>query len=197
MNKDTTYFDPRQRDSLPEAGADADISASAQDTPRADGTPPARGDSSSPDIFDRIMSARLLRPLKPLYNRYKEILLYVFFGALTTLVSLATFYFFANVLNVHELISNAVSWIFAVTFAYVTNRTWVFEDKAHTRSGVIREASAFYGGRLATLGFEELVILVFVTILGFNDMLIKVLASVGVLVLNYVISKLIVFKKEK
>ena len=149
------------------------------------------------DIFDRIMDTRLMRPFGPLYRRYKEILLYVFFGALTTLVSFATFYLFADVFGIHELIANVISWIFAVTFAYITNRIWVFADKAYSRRGIMREAASFYGGRLATLGFEELILLIFVTVLGFNDMIVKIAASVGVLVLNYIISKLIVFRKEK
>lgn len=147
------------------------------------------------DIFDRIMSARLFRPLYPLYRKYKEILLYVFFGGLTTVVSFVTFWFFAEPVGMHELIANAISWIFAVTFAYITNRIWVFDSKVDSKKGMLREASAFYGGRLATLGFEELVLFIFVTWLGYNELLMKVIATVGVLILNYIISKLIVFRK--
>lgn len=148
------------------------------------------------DIFDRIMHTRLLRPLEPFYRKNKEILLYILFGGLTTVVSIATFWLFGTVLGVHELIANVLSWIFAVTFAYLTNRTWVFDSRVSDTRGIVREAASFYGGRLLTLGFEEAVLAVFVTWLGMNEMLIKILATVGVLVLNYVISKLFVFRKD-
>lgn len=191
MNKDANLS--QGRDENVSADKSRVYGSSASSGNRANGEP---ADDEPRDIFDRIMYTRVMRPLRPLYTRYKEILLYVFFGALTTVVSFGTFYIFADLLNIHELIANVISWIFAVTFAYVTNRTWVFGDKAHTRSGIMREAAAFYSGRLATLGFEELVIFIFVTVLGFNDMIIKIIATVGVLVLNYIISKLVVFKKE-
>lgn len=149
------------------------------------------------DIFDRIMSLKIFRPLYPLYTRYKEILLYVFFGGLTTVIGFATFWLFTGPLGIHELKANVISWFFAVAFAYVTNRIWVFDSKADSKTGIVREAAAFYGGRLFTLGFEELMLLIFVTWLDYNEMLVKVIATVGVLILNYIISKLIIFKKPE
>lgn len=174
-------FKPSENTAVPETAGTATAGFPAQEKPA--------------DIFDRIMSLRLFGPLYPLYKKYKEILLYIFFGGLTTVVSFVTFWFFAEPMGIHELIANAISWIFAVTFAYITNRIWVFDSKVGTAAGVVREAAAFYGGRLATLGFEELVLFVFVTWLGYNELLIKILATVGVLILNYIISKLIVFRK--
>lgn len=147
------------------------------------------------DIFDRIMSLRIFRPFQPLYEKYKEILLYVFFGALTTVVSFGSFWLFAGPLGIHELTANVISWVLAVAFAYITNRIWVFSSKVESKTGMVREAASFFGGRLVTLVFEELVLLIFATWLGYNEMLIKVIATIGVLILNYIISKLIVFKK--
>ena len=142
------------------------------------------------------MKLPILRIFEPFYKKHKEILLYILFGGLTTVVSIATFWLFGTVMGIHELIANVISWIFAVTFAYVTNRVWVFDSQATGRSAILREAAAFYGGRLATLGFEEAMLAVFVTWLGANELLIKIIATFGVLVLNYIISKLFVFKKK-
>ncbi len=152
--------------------------------------------ASKKDIFDRVMEWSVLKPLQPFYKKNKEVLMYLLFGGLTTVVSLVTFWLFGTVMGIHELIANVISWVFAVTFAYVTNRIWVFDSKVTDRSGIIKEAVSFYLARLVTLLFEEVVILVFVTWLDLNEMLIKILATIGVLVLNYVFSKLVVFKKN-
>ena len=149
------------------------------------------------DIFDRLMHLPVLRIFEPFYKKHKEVLLYLLFGGLTTLVSIATFALFRKGLELNEHVSNVLSWILAVTFAYVTNRTWVFVDKAHTRAGVLREVVSFFGGRLATLLVEEAIIYVFITRLALPDMPVKIAAQVIVIILNYVISKLFVFRKNQ
>ena len=155
-----------------------------------------RADPMEPrkDIFDKIMSLRLLRPLWPFYHRFKEILLYLFFGGLTTVLSIALFWLFTGPCGMSALLGNAVDWIICVLFAYVTNRTWVFEEKAYGRKGILREAVSFIGGRLGTLAMEELVLFIGIDLLGMNSMLVKVVAQVLVVIGNYLISKFIVFK---
>lgn len=151
---------------------------------------------SGNDIFDRIMSWRVFRPLLPFYRKYKEPLLYLFFGGVTTVLSIFLYWLFAHPLGLDPLVANVVSWILCVAFAYVTNRTWVFRDKAHDPKGILREAASFVLGRLATLGMEELILYLGISVLGINDVLVKVIAQILVIVGNYVISKLIVFKKR-
>ena len=146
------------------------------------------------DIFDRIMDWKLFRPLRPFYSAHKEVLLYLFFGGLTTLVSILTFAFFTVALGIDVLWSNVLSWILAVSFAYVTNRTWVFVSRADTRAGVVREIASFFGGRVATLLMEEALLYVFITRLGLPAMPVKIAAQAAVIAANYVISKLFVFK---
>lgn len=124
----------------------------------------------------------------------REIIAYIFFGGLTTLVSIGAFALFDLVLGVDPLIANVISWVLAVFFAYVTNRRWVFDSQAKGARSVSAEMASFFGGRLLTLGIEELIILVFITWLGMNDMVIKVIAQIVVMVSNYLISKLIVFR---
>lgn len=135
--------------------------------------------------------------IRDLILKYKEILLYLIFGGLTTLVSIGSYALLNSVLGVNELIANVISWVLAVSFAYWTNRTWVFPDKAHTRQGILKEMASFYGGRLLTLGIEEMIIFIFITLLHCNSILIKIIAQVVVVVLNYVISKLVVFRKRQ
>ena len=134
-----------------------------------------------------------------LYKKYKEIINYLIFGVLTTVVSLATYYIcvftFLNPENPVELqIANIISWIFAVLFAYVTNRKYVFESK---EKNMIKEGIKFSGSRLITLFLDMLVMWLGVTILGFSDKIMKMVSQVLIIIGNYIISKLFVFKKEQ
>lgn len=131
--------------------------------------------------------------LSALYGKYKELILYVFFGGLATVVSIGAFLLFDAVMN--ELVANLLSWVITVGFAYWTNRTWVFRSQVRGK-GVWKEILTFYTGRLVTLGLEEGMLLVFVTLLGWNAALIKVAAQIVVLVGNYVISKLLIFRNK-
>ena len=99
-------------------------------------------------------------------------------------------------MGINELWANVLSWIVAVLFAYVTNRTWVFADKAHTKTGIAREMASFFGGRLATRGMEEALIAVFITWLGFPAMAVKIVSQIAVIAANYFISKFFVFKSK-
>lgn len=143
------------------------------------------------DLFDRLMRLPVLRLFYPFYSRHREALLYLFFGGLTTLVSWGSFYLFCYPLGWNELLANALSWVAAVLFAFFTNRTWVFT----ARGGVGREILLFFAARLATLGIEEALLFSFVTLLGFEAMAVKIIGNLLVLVLNYVFSKWIVFRK--
>ena len=148
------------------------------------------------DIFDCVMSWRALGFARPFYEKHKEVLLYVFFGALTTFVNLAVFYVFTAWIVIDVLAANALAWVAAVLFAYLTNRTWVFASRA-TGGAVLREVAGFFGGRVATLLFEEAVIWVFIRQLALPAMPVKLCAQVAIVILNYLISKLIVFRKKK
>ena len=149
----------------------------------------------TPDIFDRLMHLPVLRILEPFYRKNKEVLLYLFFGGLTTVVSLGTFWLFYSALGWNEHAANVLSWLLAVLFAFLTNRTWVFSATAQT--GFFRQMVNFYAGRLVTLGVEELLLFIFITCLHGNALAVKLAAQVVVIVLNYVVSKLWVFRKKK
>lgn len=151
-------------------------------------------DKDKRDIFDKLMSLPVLNLFEPFYKKNKEVLLYLFFGGLTFVISIASYAFFNISMGMNELIANLFSWVIAVSFAYITNRTWVFEDVSTGTKGILREIVLFTSGRVVTLVMEEIILLVFITLLHFNSMLIKVIGQVVVIVSNYFISKLVVFK---
>lgn len=155
-----------------------------------------RSEMQEKDIFDRIMELPVLRIVNPFYKKNKEILLYLFFGGLTFLVSISSYALFNIRIGWNALTANIASWILAVAFAYVTNRTWVFESSTDRGSTLIKEITGFVGGRIATLVIEELILFIFITEFEMNSVLVKIVAQVVVIALNYVISKMIVFKPE-
>lgn len=144
-----------------------------------------------------------MQKIKELYIKYKEIINYLIFGVLTTIVSLATKYLLlftildaSNALQLQ--IAVVVSWVVACLFAYITNRIWVFESKT---TSIIKEMAKFFMARLATLGMEMLIMFVFVTALGLNSdiwvVIWTLVSQVLIVIGNYVLSKLLVFKNEK
>ena len=149
------------------------------------------------DLFDRLFSCRMLKPLWPFWTRHREVLLYLLFGGLTTVVSIGSFWLCNDVLLLNEHIANTVSWILAVLFAFITNRLWVFQAATNGFGEFVKQLLRFYGGRLATFGVEELILLIFVTWLQFGGLVIKIAAQIVVIFLNYVVSKLFVFKNDK
>lgn len=136
--------------------------------------------------------------LLELYRKYKEIIHYLIVGGLTTVVSLGVYYgcvlTFLDPNSAAQLqAANILSWIAAVTFAYFTNRRFVFESRSTDR---LREAAAFYGSRVTTLLMDMGCMFLMVTLLGWNDKLAKLIVQVLVTVANYVLSKFLVFRKK-
>ncbi len=135
--------------------------------------------------------------IKTLYLNHKEIVNYLIVGVLTTLISLAVYYFcvstFLNPRNAFQLqAANVISWIISVLFAYFTNRKYVFESK---NPHILKEASAFFLARVSTLLMDMGIMFLCVTLMGMNDKIAKLISQVVVIVSNYVFSKLFVFKK--
>jgi putative flippase GtrA len=163
---------------------------------------------TKPDIFDRLMSKGFLKKFEPFYRLHKEILMYLFFGGCTTIVGIIFYAIPIMLINLPDVtlfgikintavqVSNVISWICAVTFAYVTNRTWVFEDKAHGAKDTARECFAFFAGRLVTLIIENILLNIAAASLGMDEIIAKIAVSVITVILNYIISKLFVFKEK-
>lgn len=168
----------------------------------------ANTENEKKDIFDRIMSQSFLKRFEPIYTKHKEVLLYLFFGGLTTVISWIFFAIPIKLLGLPDIeimgfaidansqVANVISWICAVTFAYVTNRIWVFTDKARGRGAIAAECVKFFAGRIVTLIIENILINIFTRSIGTGEMTAKIAVSIVTVILNYVISKLFVFKKS-
>ena len=96
----------------------------------------------------------------------------------------------------NEHIANIFSWILAVLFAFITNRIWVFNAPTNTNVEFVRQMLSFFGGRILTLVIEEIIIFIFITKLEFDSVIVKLIAQIIVIVMNYVVSKLFVFKNN-
>lgn len=134
-----------------------------------------------------------------IYKKNKEVINYLIFGFLTTLINLLTYFILTSILldasKVIELQSaNIISWITAVIFAYFTNRKYVFDSKNNNK---IKEIFSFFIARLATLVVDMIIMYLGVNILFLNDKFVKIISQIIVIVANYVLSKLFVFKKSK
>ena len=129
-----------------------------------------------------------------LYKQYREGMLYLFFGGLAFLLNVFLFTVFINI-KIDELIANIIAWIITVLFAYITNTIWVFSAKPKLMKQLLIQIFQFFSGRVVTLIIEEVMLLVFITILGINAMLIKFIAQIVVIVGNYIISKIWVYRK--
>lgn len=155
-----------------------------------------QGDATKRDIFDKLMSMPVLRIFEPFYKAHKEVLLYLLFGGLAFVVSIGTYAFFNVTVGINELVANILSWIITVAFAFLTNRVWVFNAPTKSAAEFMQQIISFFGGRVITLVIEEVILLVFITLLRFASMPVKVVAQVVIIVLNYVISKVLVFRKN-
>ncbi|MCM1024051.1 MAG: GtrA family protein [Prevotella sp.] len=134
-------------------------------------------------------------PIRNFYGRHESALLYVIVGGMTTVVSVAAQYVPAY-MGLPTEANTTISWIFAVTFAFFANKVWVFKDKSNSGKDWISQAAAFYGARAATyfmeLGFMSLT----VRVLNRNEYVMKLIAQVFILVINYLFSKLVIFRKK-
>ena len=143
------------------------------------------------------MFKRILEYCVSIYFKYKEVILYLVFGGLTTLVNIVSYAVFVRIINMGTVAGTSGAWLVSVIFAYITNKMFVFESKTDTFDLLVKECVSFFGCRLTT-GFLDVAIMYFsVDLLHFNDIVMKIISNVLVVILNYIFSKLFIFKKEK
>jgi len=131
-----------------------------------------------------------------LFKAHREGILYLFFGGCTTLVNILVYGGATRLAGLDPLWANTLAWVLSVLFAYGTNRTWVFNSRARGWVPVLKEAGGFFAARIATGLADQAIMAVCVTWLGWPDLPVKIAANVGVIVLNYVLSKWLVFRKK-
>ena len=126
----------------------------------------------------------------------KQIILYVIFGVLTTLVNIIAYYFFSSIININYLISNTIAWVIAVTFAYVSNKMYVFNSTSIDRTTIIKEFITFVNCRLTSGAVEIILLYLLVDVISIDDIIAKLLIGIIVVILNFMFSKIVVFKNN-
>ena len=134
--------------------------------------------------------------LKNLLIKYYDVITYLVFGVLTTLVNYLVYYPCLNLLELSASVSNVIAWAFAVAFAYLTNKPFVFRSHDWSWDTVLPELTKFVGCRIGSGAMETAILFLTVDLLRWDGNLWKVITSVLVVILNYAASKLLVFRKK-
>lgn len=132
-----------------------------------------------------------------LFQKYRSVIMYVIFGVCTTVVNIITYNLMYEVWHFSNVLSNVVAWVFAVIFAYITNKLWVFESMSLEKSLVFNEMLKFFSCRLGTGIMDIGIMYLAVDILKMNSMLWKIISNIIVIVVNYIMSKLVIFNKKE
>lgn len=138
----------------------------------------------------------MIQTIRALLRRHREIISYVFWGAMTTLVNYAAYFLLRNLLHIPLVTTNVIAWAVSVLFAYVSNKLFVFESKSWAWRVALRELWQMTASRLFSLGLETGILWLFVERLHCSEVVVKLCANVLVVVVNYVLSKFIIFRKK-
>ena len=125
-----------------------------------------------------------------------ELVSYLFVGVATTLVNYVVYYLATRLLSMGVMSGTWTAWVAAVAFGYVANKAFVFHTHCDSVPALLREAAGFFSMRLVSLGMETVLMYLTVTVLGLNDLVMKLVINIVVIILNYVFSKLFIFKKK-
>lgn len=134
--------------------------------------------------------------IRDFYDKHESALLYIIVGGLTTVVSVIAQYVPAY-FGLPTKVNTTISWVCAVTFAFFTNKVWVFKDKSYSRKDWLSQAAAFYGARLATYFLELGFMILTVDVLHYSEYIMKLIAQIFILIVNYLFSKFVVFGKKR
>ena len=138
------------------------------------------------------------KDIKDIYVEFKEIINYLVFGILATCVNFISYFIFARVFNIDEVVSSGLSWFCSVVFAYTTNKIFVFDSKTKGKKALLKECVSFFAARIISgILCDVGTFAVMVKVLHINDVISKIVTQVMVVIVNYIFSKFIVFKKDK
>ena len=133
--------------------------------------------------------------MKKLINKYNELIMYGRFGVLTTLINLLTFYVLDK-LGVNVYLNNSIAWVISVLFAFITNKLYVFNSKDTSYKIIAKEGIAFFLARIFSYFVDMFTIFMIFQVMGINKMIAKIISNVIVIIINYLLSKIIIFKKK-
>lgn len=145
------------------------------------------------------MYKKLMSYVRKYWSKFvnRETITYTIAGIMTTIVNFIVYYILCNILEVENLIANTIAWVAAVLFAYIVNAFWVFQSE---RESILKECIKiikFFGARILSFFVEQMGMFLFVNGLKFNNLIVKALLAIVVIVLNYLFSKVYIFRKQK
>ena len=126
--------------------------------------------------------------------KYKSLVMYAVFGGLTTLVNIAAYYLCFNIIGISNIPSVIIAWILAVSFAFITNKLWVFDSRSFSKEVLKHEIPTFFGARIATGLLDVGIMYLAVDVLHWNSIVWKLISNILVIVINYIASKLLIFR---
>ena len=125
-----------------------------------------------------------------------ELVSYLFVGVATTVVNYVVYYIATRMLGMGVMAGTWTAWVFAVAFGYAANKAFVFKTHCETTAALVKEAVSFFAMRLVSLGMETVLMFVTVEVMGMNDLVMKLIVNLVVIIANYVFSKLFIFRKK-
>lgn len=138
----------------------------------------------------------MIDKIKKLYYKHIQMVNYIFFGGLTTLVNFVIYFVALKVLNIPNVPSNLIAWLISVLFAFVVNKLYVFRSKSLELKVILFELFSFVFVRLLTGALETLIMYLGVDVLHYNELVLKIIANIIVLLTNYFGSILIIFRRK-
>lgn len=130
-----------------------------------------------------------------LYKKYKEVILYLLFGVLTTILNILVFWLCNDIVKIEYKISNIIAWILSVLFAFITNKLIVFKSKNHSKKETTKEALSFLAARIFSLIVDMALMVIMIDMMSLNSLIAKMIANVVVVIINYILSKFLIFRK--
>ena len=134
--------------------------------------------------------------IKDFLTKHRIVFLYTIFGILTTIINFTSFYFFYEIVQWANILSNVIAWIIAVTFAFITNKFYVFNSLEYDVKTIIREGSAFIVTRLITGIIDIVIMYITVDVIRYNASLCKFISNCIVIICNFISSKMFIFRKR-
>lgn len=136
-----------------------------------------------------------LKKIKTLYMKYREVISYLFFGVVTTVINIVLFWFLTDISHIDYKVSNVIAWIVAVIVAFITNKLFVFESRGKSKEETTKELISFFAARIFSLIVDMIIMIVMVDVMNIDNIIAKIVSNVVVIVLNYIFSKLFIFNK--
>ncbi|PLS36906.1 teichoic acid glycosylation protein [Carnobacterium maltaromaticum] len=138
-----------------------------------------------------------MKKIIELATKYREVLMYLIFGVLTTIINIFVFYIFKDTLTIDYRTSNVIAWFLSVLFAFLTNKYFVFASKGKSKQAFFKEMGLFFWYRLLSLVIDMIMMIVMVSGLGIDALIAKLITQVVIVVINYVFSKLLIFNDKQ